>query len=224
MIKAIVFDFDGLIYDTEAPEYRAYREIFAEHGHELELAVWGQCVGTHDSGFDPYGHLEACLGRTVDRELLRARHREKFEALLAAETIRPGVEDYLKDAGTLGLRVGLASSATRAWVTGHLGRLSVAPYFECIRVRDDVVRAKPDPELYLQVLREFGLEPHEAVAFEDSPNGAKAAKAAGMYCVTVPNDVTRELAFGSVDLRLESLADVRLDALIRRLEAASPVR
>lgn len=219
MIKAIVFDFDGLIYDTEVPEYTAFREIFAEHGHELELGVWGQCVGTNDSGFDPYDHLAACLGRPVDREELRALRKAKFERLIAEETIRPGVEAYLQTARALGLRIGLASSSNRAWVTGHLAKLNVLPYFECIRVSDDVKLVKPDPELYLQVIQAFGIEPQEAVAFEDSPNGAKAAKAAGLHCVAVPNGVTRELAFEAVDLRLSSLTDIGLEALIQRLQA-----
>lgn len=219
MIKAIVFDFDGLIYDTEVPEYKAHRELFAEHGQELELSVWGQCVGTNDSGFNPYDHLEACLGKPVDRDDLRGRFRTKFDRLLAQEAIRPGVEDYLQAAQALGLRIGLASSSGRDWVMGHIAKLNVLPYFECIRVRENVRLVKPDPELYAQVIREFGIEPHEAVAFEDSPNGARAAKAAGMRCVTVPNDVTRHLAFDEYDLQLRSLADMSLEALLRRLEA-----
>ncbi|QHW32367.1 HAD-IA family hydrolase [Paenibacillus rhizovicinus] len=219
MIKAIVFDFDGMIYDTEVPEYKAHCEIFAEHGQELELSLWGQCVGTNNSGFNPYDHLEACLGKPVDREVLRGRYQTKLERLLEQETIRPGVEDYLKSAQKLGLRIGLASSASRAWITGHNAKLNVLPYFECVRTREDVRLVKPDPELYVQVIREFGIEPHEAVAFEDSPNGAKAAKAAGMRCVTVPNDVTRYLTFGEVDMQLQSLADVSLEALLQKLQA-----
>ncbi|MBM7566705.1 HAD-IA family hydrolase [Paenibacillus sacheonensis] len=219
MIKAIIFDFDGLIYDTEVPEYKAFQEIYAEHGHELELGVWGQCIGTYNSAFNPYDHLEACLGRTLDRQELRSRHKAKFDRLMEAETIRPGVESYLATARALGLRVGLASSSSREWVTGHLAKLNVATYFECIRVRDDVRLVKPDPELYVQVIEAFGIAPNEAVAFEDSPNGAKAAKAAGLYCVAVPNGITRELTFGEVDLRLDSMTDMKLEAVISRLSS-----
>lgn len=219
VIKAIIFDFDGLIYDTEMPEYQAFREIYAEHGHELELQVWGQCVGTNASGFNPYDHLEACLGQPVNRDEIRRRHKTKFERLMAQETIRAGVEDYLAAAKALGLRIGLASSSSRAWVTGYLAQLGVLPHFECVRVRDDVRLVKPDPELYLQVIHEFGIEPHEAVAFEDSPNGAKAAKAAGLYCVAVPNELTRHLTFGDVDLQLRSMADMKLEAVVGRFQA-----
>lgn len=217
-MKAIVFDFDGLIFDTEVPEYKAFQEIFAEHGQELALAEWGRCIGTNSSGFDPYEHLEACLGSAVDREHVRTLKQDKYSRLIAEETVRPGVEAYLQTAKAMGLRIGLASSSSRAWVTKHLAMLGIADYFECIRVSDDVRDVKPDPELYLQVVAHFGIAPSEAVAFEDSPNGAKAAKAAGLYCVTVPNAVTRELTFGPVDLSLSSMADMRLEEVLARLE------
>ena len=222
MIKAIVFDFDGLIFDTETAEYRAFQEIYTAHGVELDLEVWGQWVGTDSSPFNPYDHLDECVGRPLEREAIRTWRRANYKKLIAEEQVRPGVEDCLKSAKELGLRIGLASSSPRAWVTEHLHALGLIHCFDCIRVREDVATVKPDPELYLQVIRRFGIEPEEAVAFEDSPNGALAAKRAGMYCVVVPNDVTRALPFGDVDLRLESLEHIRLAALIERLTQDSP--
>ncbi|WP_219834583.1 HAD family phosphatase [Paenibacillus sp. R14(2021)] len=216
MIKAIVFDFDGTIFDTEGPEFKSYQEIFAEHGHELDLNIWSQGVGTVD-GFHPFDHLEACTGQAVNRDALRVLQKEKYGRFIAEETILPGVEEYLKAAKELGLHVGLASSSSRAWVTKHLDQLNVAHYFDVVRVRDDVRKAKPDPELYRQVIDHFGISPQEAIAFEDSPNGALAAKAAGLYCVTVPNGVTRGLPFCDIDIRLQTMSDMKLDALIQQL-------
>lgn len=220
MIRALVFDFDGLVFDSETHEYAVVREIFREHGAELPLEVWGRCVGTHSGAFDAHAYLEECAGRALDRGAVERLRRERFLARIADEGPIAGVEACLDAARGMGLRVGLASSSTREWVVGQLGRLGLLPRFDAVRTADDVARVKPDPELYLSVLDALGVAPHEAVAFEDSPNGALAAKRAGMRCVVVPNSVTETLAFGEVDLRLSSLLDVELRELLERLAAA----
>lgn len=217
MIKAIVFDFDGLILDTETPEYESFQAMYKDHGIELPLELWGKCIGTDGSMFDPYAHLEACLGQPIDREQARLTRRERYEASMEGQKLRPGVTDYLKQAKTLGLRVALASSSSRAWVTGYLKKYGLLDQFECIRTREDVVKVKPDPALYLSALQALGIRPEEAVAFEDSPNGALAAKAAGMFCVIVPNSITRTLTFGKFDLQLDSMSSMGLDEVISRL-------
>ncbi|MBB3112742.1 HAD superfamily hydrolase (TIGR01509 family) [Paenibacillus phyllosphaerae] len=217
MIRAIVFDFDGLIFDTETPEFRSFQEMYTEHGHTLDVQIWGQWVGTDGSAFNPYDHLETCCGRSLDREALRSMRRAKYEQFVAEEQLRPGVVEYLHAAKEMGLKIGLASSSTREWVMKYLDRFDLTGHFDCIRVRDDVAKVKPDPELYLQVIEAFGIAPHEAIAFEDSPNGARAAKQAGLYCVTIPNDVTRELPFGPYDLRLQSMAERPLAEVVAEL-------
>ncbi|WP_018130965.1 HAD family hydrolase [Effusibacillus pohliae] len=218
MIKAVVFDFDGLIFDTETHEYRVLQEIYGEYGAELPLDVWGQCVGTHANFFDAYAYLESCTGKPVDREVLGKRRLEMFEERVQTETALPGVENYLAAAKRLGLKIGLASSSSRQWVTRWLTKLNLIDYFECIRTSDDVEHVKPDPALYLRALECLGVEPWQAIAFEDSPNGALAAKRAGMHVVIVPNFVTRSLPFGEHDLRLDSLAELELEQVIERLE------
>jgi len=213
-VRAVIFDFDGLILDTETPEYRSFSELFRMHGTELELEVWGRWVGTDAGAFNPYDLLDERVGRKLDREQVRASRRESYDALMAAQEVRPGVREYLADARRLGLGVGLASSSSRAWVTGYLERHGLLDAFDCIRTRDDAERVKPDPELYRQALDGLGVSPHEAVAFEDSPNGALAAKRAGMRCVVFPNELTAGLAFGAHDLKLASMADIRLQELL----------
>ncbi|MCL6458920.1 MAG: HAD family hydrolase [Gorillibacterium sp.] len=213
MIKAVIFDFDGLILDTETHEFVSYQELFQEHGVELSLDVWGKGIGTI-SDFDPYAHLDECVGQTLNRANLKKLREENFDLRLAAETLRPGVEEYIKAAKSAGLRVGLASSSPAAWVLGHLRHYGILDLFECIRSSDDVTNVKPDPELYLQVLDEFGITPDEALVFEDSPNGALAAERAGIRCVVVPNMVTNNLTFGQVTHRIDSMADIPLADLI----------
>ena len=122
------------------------------------------------------------------------------------------------EAKKLGLKVGLASSSPCDWVTGHLSRLGLIQYFDCIYARDDVRRTKPDPELYLTVIDEFQIGSHEAVVFEDSPNGILAAKRAGLFCVAVPNPLTRQLRLDHADFRLNSLAEMPLSELLFQLE------
>ncbi len=217
MIKAVVFDFDGLIIDTETPWYDAFREIYGEHGVELPLEVWAQCVGTSHDVFDPYDYLEQCIGKPINRDELRRRISDKHAEMMEGRTIRPGVEHYLRSAKSLGLNIGLASSSTLQWVERFLKQFDLLHYFQCIRTADGVKKVKPDPELYVQALECLGVSAGEAVAFEDSPNGARAAKSAGMRCVIVPNPVTAALAFDQYDLRLESMADMELQQVIERL-------
>jgi HAD superfamily hydrolase (TIGR01509 family) len=221
LIEAVVFDFDGLVFDSETHEYETVVELFAEHGAELPLEVWGQCVGREVGFFDPFAYLEECTGARVDRDGLDARRRARFFERVETEGPIPGVEEALRAARSLGLKVGLASSSGRDWVEPQLRRLGLWRYFDCVRTADDVERVKPDPELYRSVLHCLGVEPSRAVAFEDSPNGALAAKRAGMFCVVVPNRITAALQFGEHDLRLESLMQAELAELLGRISAAA---
>lgn len=217
-MKLIVFDFDGLILDTEAPVYDAWREIYDEHGHALSFDKWATCIGTADT-FDPCVELASLVGRALDAEALRRRHRTRTDALIAACTVLPGVREYIAEARGLGITLGVASSSSRAWVDGHLRRLALRDAFTVVRCADDVPRVKPDPALYLAVLAAAEVAPREAMALEDSPNGVLAAKRAGLTCVAVPNPLTARLDLRAADLRLTSLAEVPLTALLARLRA-----
>ncbi|HET7228834.1 MAG TPA: HAD family hydrolase [Longimicrobium sp.] len=224
MIEAVVFDFDGLIFDSETHEYECVRELFAEHGAELPLEVWGACVGRESGYFDPYAYLREQTGVVLDREAAELQRRERFMRRIEGEGAIPGVEEALRAARSLRLRVGLASSSSREWVEGQLRRLGLLHHFDCLRTAGDVERVKPEPDLYLSVLRCLGVPAARAVAFEDSPNGALAAARAGMYCVVIPNRITRGLEFGAHDLRLESLMQAELAHLLARIDAAGPPR
>ena len=218
-MRLVVFDFDGLILDTEAPVYDAWQAIYAEHGQSLDFARWAECIGTHDV-FDPAVELASLCGRALDVAALTARHRVHCDALVAAQPVLPGVCDYLEEARRLGIRLGVASSSSRQWVDSHLERLGLRAYFEVVRCRDDVSVVKPDPALYLAVLAATGVDAREAIALEDSPNGVWAAKRAGLTCVAVPNPLTARLDLSHADLTLGSLAEVGLGDLLRRVGAA----
>ena len=217
-IRALIFDFDGTIVDTESPEYQSWCEVYRQHGCELPLAVWGTAIGTGEGPFDPYDYLESQSQRPVDREQIASARRRRNQELMANQGVCSGVEALLRAAKGQGLKVGLASSSPRAWVAGHLARLGLTGFFEAVLSSDDVEKTKPDPELYLRALAQLHIEPKEAIAIEDSPNGVLAAVAAGIYCVAVPNEVTSQLEIHGAHLTLESLAQISLADLIRRAE------
>jgi putative hydrolase of the HAD superfamily len=217
MIKAIIFDFDGLILDTETPWFYAYKEMFEELGAQLPLDVWAKVIGTNFDHFHPLDYLEQQIKQKVDRVQFERQAEERHAALVQTMMVRPGVEQYLQAAQRLGLRVGLASSSSRAWVETYLIKYNLLRYFEVIRTKDDVVRVKPDPELYLQALEHLDVKNSEAVVFEDSLNGLRAAKAAGIYCVVVPNTVTSQLPFAMHDLRLNSMEDMTLEDILDKV-------
>jgi HAD superfamily hydrolase (TIGR01509 family) len=220
MIRGLVFDFDGLVLDTEWPDFLAWQEVYAERGQDLPMADWLEQVGMGADliEFDPYGHLEALIGERLEREQIRARRRERVRELVAGEATCPGVREYVAEARELGLKLAVASSSSRRWVRGHLERLGLYEAFDCVRCAEDVARTKPDPELYRSAVECLGLRPQEALALEDSPNGLRAAKAAGLRCVVVPNRLTRGLCFADADLVLGALSDRPLADLLLQLD------
>ena len=216
--RALIFDFDGLILDTEGPVYRSWLEVYEAHGEALPFDRWVQIVGSTTAGFHPQHHLEERLGRPLSQEVLDGRIGRRTEMILA-EPLLPGIVQHIDAARSLGLKLGVASSSTRDWVNGHLERLGILDRFDCIRCRDDVAQAKPEPDLYLAVLACLDVSASEALAIEDSPHGVTAAKRAGLRCVAIPNPITARLDLSQADLRLGSLADMTLPDLLERMSS-----
>ncbi len=218
MIRALVFDFDGLILETEEPVYLSWLELYQQYGYQLSFKDWGSIIGTAHGEFNPKRTLEHLVGYPIPEDALQKRLRRETELILE-RPILPGVREYLDDAKYLGLKVGLASSSPCSWVTQHLERLELLEYFQVIRASDDVQQTKPDPELYLSACAGLGVSGSQAIALEDSPNGVAAAKNAGMYCVAIPNVLTRSLPLEQADLRLTSLEEMKLESLLAKAEA-----
>lgn len=215
-LGAVVFDFDGLILDTETSEYVTVRAAFAAHGVELRLEDWLAVIGRGDNRHW-LDWLEEEVGAPIEREVVHARRIAEHHARIAEEEVLPGVVDLLDQADALAIPALVASSSPRRWVVDHLERLGLHHRFVGIYSRDDVERAKPWPDLYLAAVASVGVEPARAVAFEDSFNGSSAAVAAGLFCVVAPNELTRTQDFAHCDLVVGSLADVDLGDLSRRL-------
>lgn len=221
-IRALLFDFDGLILDTETPEVTVWARIYAEYGFESPRQMLEQRVGLWGNAeFDPVERLHRLTHDSLDREALRQRHRDESAVLIEQQPIGAGVEDYLAAARRLGLRVGVASSSPRKWIEAHFARLGLSGRFDCIVTYDDVApdRVKPNPDIYLKALECVGVAAPQAIAFEDSPPGLAAARAAGIFTVAVPNPTTASLDFGGANLVLTSLATLPLDDLLKRVGA-----
>ncbi len=207
-IRALLFDFDGTIWDSEAAVFDAYRRLYEEHGQELPVDRWTSGVGTLD-GFDPAEELETLIGRALDDGAIDPW------ASLDHVDLRPGVRDYIDGARRRHMSLGIVSSNSAEWIGRHLLRLGIADVWEAIVTADgDPSIAKPNPVLYREALTRLGAAPEHAVAIEDSPNGIAAAKAAGIFCVAVPNEVTARLDVSAADVVVRSLDELPLDDLL----------
>jgi HAD superfamily hydrolase (TIGR01509 family) len=219
MLKALIFDFDGLILDTETPEVLVWQSIYKDHGFELPLDEWKKTVGGYGiSNFDAAEHLALLsLGR-IDPVSSKARYRKEADAIIHANSILPGVLEMIEQAKKAGVQVAIGSSSPHSWVDTHAKRLNIFHYFDVITCRDDVApgRTKPNPDIYLKSLERLQVQKNEAVVFEDSINGVEASRRAGIFVVAVPNQLTAEMGVAG-DLTVSSIAELTLQDLQQKL-------
>jgi HAD superfamily hydrolase (TIGR01509 family) len=222
MIQALIFDFDGLILDTETPEFHSWQKIYEEYGFKFPHERWGSIVGGNGqhSDFDAAEHLSFLTQGRLDSDSLRGRNRYESDQIIFAAKPLPGVMDYIQEAKRLRLKLAIASSSPHSWVDNHAKRISVYDYFDHVITADDVGlgRTKPNPDLFLTALSRLKVPKEAAIVFEDSPNGVLAAKRAGIFVVAVPNSVTSLLSIEGADLVLESLRDLPLSELLHKVK------
>ena len=213
-MNAIIFDFDGLIMDTETATYEAWREIYAQHDHPLTLETWAQCVGSDFSAaYDPMAELDRLLGRELDWEPIHKKRRERVMKILTEYDALPGVRNRLEEARGLGLSCAVASSSPRWWVEHWLGHLDLLSAFQNITCLEDTGKVKPHPSLFQHAASKIGTAPDRVVVLEDSLNGLRAAKAAEMRCIVVPCSVTGHLEFEGAWKKFRSLEEFTMNEL-----------
>jgi HAD superfamily hydrolase (TIGR01509 family) len=205
-IKGLIFDFDGLIVDSESPGFQAWTEMYSTRGCSLPFEKYSACIGTI-GGFDLHAYLEEQSGRSHDRGELEAACTARWLELMRAQPLLPGVSSCVSSAKSRNMKLAVASSSTNKWVTKNLKRFGLLDHFDAICTRDFVTAVKPDPAVYLLALERLGMDADEVVAFEDSPPGILAAKRAGLYCIAVANSLTRHLPLDLADRRLNSLEE-----------------
>ena len=209
--RALIFDFDGLIVDTEMPGYLAWQEVYASEGVHLEIADWLNAVG-YVAGFDPRAHLTKLTGRMFDWPARDAAIARRARELIAAQPVLPGVTALIEQGLRLGYRLGVASNSTADWVEPGLARLGLRKYFQAVSTVEQVARPKPQPDVYLGALAGLGVATAAgSYAFEDSHPGVQAAKAAGLRVIAVPNPLTRHQDLSVADEIRESLVGFELD-------------
>lgn len=209
MLDALVFDFDGLILDTETPLYESWRRTYERHAVEpISFDDWSQCLGLADDDPNmahPLKGLVDHLGSAADVAAIEADRRKLRDQLLDVMPLRPGVQQLLDQAAVLDIPIAIASSSRLQWVETHLGSRGLLGRFEVLSCRSDGTPGKPHPATYLGACERLGADPARSVALEDSPNGVRAAKAAGMYCIAVPAGLSADLDFGHADHTVASL-------------------
>jgi len=212
MPRALVFDFDGLILDTETPLIDGFADVHAAHDLPFDRDLFLRSVGHAEYAFDPWKRF----GRDVNRQDLEVELQFYKRIRVLAQPVLPGVIDLMNAADATGWPLALASNSGHTHCEEHLQRLGLLSRFRFVACREDVASPKPEPDLYRLVVNQLGLRPHEAVALEDSHTGSLAAKRAGLWCVVAPNASTAHHAFDHADWRVASLEEVTPDVLIKR--------
>lgn len=214
-IRALIFDFDGLILDTESPLLSSWTEIFTQYGLIVSEVEWASLLGAAADPPEAYALLEAHVGKPLDRVRLHDQRVARELELLTSEQVLSGVRELISSAQRAGLKLAVASSSDHAWVDGLLKQHELIDAFDAIVCAEDVVQTKPSPDLFLDALHRLGIRADEALAFEDSQHGLKAAKQAGIFCVVVPNQVTRCLSFDGADLVASSIDEYTLEQYLK---------
>jgi HAD superfamily hydrolase (TIGR01509 family) len=211
-LAAVVFDFDGLIVDTETPGFISWQEVYGEFGAALNIDDWRHATG-YVGGFDPAVHLEHLLCRRLDwSQIIPKREARNWELTLQARTL-PGIEALFRSAKERHLRIGVASNSGNGWVEGGLQRLGLRGYVDAVVTRDMVINPKPAPDIYLKTVQTLLVEPRLAVALEDSEPGCRAAKQAGLKAVAIPNRFSERQDLTVADLVVGSAEELDLDQL-----------
>lgn len=219
-LRAVLFDFDGTLWDSETAVFGVFRDLYAEHGQDLTMQTWSAAIGTV-GGFDPYATLHRLTGGGFDLEEVRASTEDRIQEAARHVPLRPGVAMFLRQLDRAGVRRALVSSDHSEWLVTHLERLGWPEGWSAMVAADgDATRAKPNPHLYLAALDLLGIPATETFAIEDSPNGIRGAKAAGLACVCVPNEATAALDLSEADLIVRTFEGLLVDDVWGALHAA----
>lgn len=206
-MKAVIFDFDGTIVDTESLWVDVYIDLIEEkYGHTVPMAIFNKCVGTKDTAL--YDYLTENVDASISREQLSPLAEQLVNSRINSLPVRHGIRSALDRFKEQGLRIAIASGSQRHWIQSFIQENNLTHYFEEIRCADDVDHVKPSPDIYLAALEALNLPANECFAIEDSVNGATAAIRADIKCYVVPNEVTALDTFPIEVIRLESFDEI----------------
>ena len=214
MLASVIFDFDGIVLDSETPEYESHRRIYERYGVTLTVDEWCGVIGTWSEGHDEQWFRRLCerAAEAPPRDAYFEERRRLFEEIVPSDPMR-GVRELLAALRDAHVPLAIASSAPARWVVGAVERLGIAPFFTAIVTGDQVTHRKPAPDVYLTAARRLDADPRRSVAIEDSSAGIAAARAAGMKAVAIPHWLTERHDLSGADLTVEHAGLLTLDRL-----------
>jgi HAD superfamily hydrolase (TIGR01509 family) len=221
-LEAVIFDFDGVVLDSENAEYESHRRIYERCGVPLSVDEWCRAIGLWTEGHDDqrFVRLREQSASAPEREAYHEERRRIFQSLVPAEPMR-GIRDLLLALQTAAVPTAIASTAPSRWVVPSAERIGVRQLFHTVVTGDDVPRRKPAPDVYLEAARRLGASPARSVAIEDSGPGITAACAAGMKTVAIPHWLTEPHDLSQADLRVAHAGELTLERLRQVLDGAS---
>ena len=206
--KGIIFDFDGVLVDTEWAIYQSWVHLYAREGQEISIATYAPCLGAGYSHWDPAAHLEKLTGKTYDWEAETPARQAMLEADLERMGLMEGAAELFSWCREQGIGLTVASSSSRRWVQGWLEKLGIYELFDGVFTRTDGYPVKPNPALFLAAQQCLGLEKEDCLIIEDSENGTIAAQNAAIPCVAIPNRMTENSDFSRAACRCASLLEL----------------
>jgi putative hydrolase of the HAD superfamily len=216
--RALVFDYDGVIVDSETLRATVLVEILAELGVKTDFAAIAHLFGSTSPDIDLAWDqlLRAWLGDALDIAALDVQIEERVGDRLAVLPLLPGVRRLLDEARELGWATAVASGKPKDELQTSLARLGIDDCFDTLVSAAEVASGKPAPDVFLEAARRLAVEPQECVVVEDSIHGCQGGLAAGMVVICCPCAVTRTCDFPSGIHKVASLADVSLAKLCER--------
>jgi HAD superfamily hydrolase (TIGR01509 family) len=211
---AVIFDFDGIILDSETPEYESHRRIYERCGVTLTVDEWCGVIGTWNEGHDEQWFTRLCAQSSgaPAREAYFAERRRIFDEIVPADPMR-GISELLIALREAAVPTAIASSAPARWVVGAVDRLGIRRLFDAVVTGDEVLHRKPAPDVYLEAARRLGVDAARSVAIEDSGPGIAAARAAGMKAIAIPHWLTHTHDLTGADLTVAHAGELTLDRL-----------